>query len=204
MNDRLIDILKQADADVGDRFDTDALVDNVHGEVILRRMRQSRIRRGTLAVVVFGGLAAIGNIVSKQPSKPTETFVSSDTGAITEVNPVDYEVVKASIERLNREASDLLAVVDALKLRESERNKLRKETKPRSRGVDIFVRPHLAAETAAQSMLMRGDMLRSSELTASSATAAYERVIELFPDSAAAQDARQRIRDGVNSEGDKV
>jgi len=204
MNDELIDILKQTDAaSYAPRNDETAcergLADRVVAEAG-RRIRRRRTARSTAAV--FAIVALLTGLYALAPEpRPNGETIANGTANIAEVPPSkSIEAIRAEIEALDRDAAAALALVDRLK----SHSRLRRFSDRLSRikyatqGLDS----NLAAESAAQTMLLRGDRLATHELTQRLAPAAYRRVIEIFPQSAAADDAQRRLSVIAQPQGD--
>jgi len=125
---------------------------------------------------------ADGDNASSGPEAPTRDALERELAEIT-------RTTRDINERLQR-----LAKVDKRTTRSprtvTRSSRVRRTVMP----PDPMVQAALAAETAAQSMLYRGELLEKNGNTPAQARMAYQRVIEVFPDTAAADRARQRLR----------
>lgn len=204
MRDRLIDILKTADA-AKPRCDevNDAALFELASRDADRRLRRRNVVGGVVASFTLSMLVFGLQYLSPRPSKqlPSDDGPFSATMSVVDpaIDPaVDDAALRADIERLKQES----AVASAFIEQYESRRRMRKLTERMNRRAPITVIVHerIAAESAAQTMLIRADRLAGDALTQRLAPETYRRVIELFPDSAAALDARRRLESGPKGE----
>ncbi|MCB9855803.1 MAG: hypothetical protein H6818_08955 [Phycisphaerales bacterium] len=196
MNDRLIDILKQTDVDITSqpRFDDEARVaDSAMADAMSRIRRRTAIGRSSAGLLIVMLLVGVGHVVQTRTTTTDRESLSNKAPN----SAIAVDAIRREIEALDREAAVTAAVVSRIERREHSRNRFSRLAR-----VEPAIDAQIAAETAAQTMLMQGDRLAGNELTHRLAPTAYRRVLELFPESAAAADARQRLSDA--SKGEKA
>ncbi len=193
MRDRLIDILRTADAAKPPCDEVnDAALFELASRDASRRLRRRNVVGGVVASFALSMLVFGLQHLSPKPSKQFPSHAGPFKTTMSVVDPaVDDAALRADIERLKRES----AVASAFIEQYESRLRMRKLTERLKRRAPItaIVHERIAAESAAQTMLIRGDRLAGDELTQRLAPETYRRVIELFPDSAAANDARRRL-----------
>lgn len=205
MNDRVIDKLKQADAALyrGDDADGVLSADQIVARSAGLRRERLRKRIGISTLVAIGAIGTGFLTVPSILDRNRDAIVVHEIGVEDEGALQEAETVASEIEQLRIESRLLIARLD-WHARQADR-----QVRSAGRALDATkanprLRAALAAETAGQAMLLRGDLLRDSALTRQMASPAYERVIELFPNSAAASDARMRLASLISSKGDKT
>lgn len=202
MNDRLIDILRQTDTETatpGAAAD-DASIEAAMFEAKRRLQRRGNLRLG--AVVVGALVLVVGSqpFFERRPaaSNPRAVVEHAPTRGVAAI--ADVERLRAEIAQLDREIAGRDAVV--VRLEQCERSRRIDRRIRRVPEVSPALEARIDAESAAQTILLQGDRLAGDERTQRLAPDAYRRIIELFPESAAANDARRRLQNVP--EGERV
>ena len=188
---------READATVSDAF-----VAGVHRK-IARRRRQQRMVASSCAVLALVGVVWGVSVLMSSASTPNSPIAmnraSELNGSQALPTPTRDEIERelADITRAARamnEQLQRLAKVERMRLPSRSKTKQVPRRKRVSLTTDPTVQAALAAETAAQSMFYRGELLEKNGNTLAQARSAYQRVIEVFPHTAAADRARQRLQ----------
>jgi hypothetical protein len=182
-DDRLVDLLRAADQA--------ALPPATSVGLAVRVRRIDRNRRRTRRTLVFAGVALLATVgwVAKSGAPRRDVVVKkTDVKALTEVERLKNEIATLRIEAdsQRRLAKELCAIRDRL---EGEDDAERAQAE-----LSVVQELDVQVERAAMTLLLRADRARNAgeQLIAA---AAYERVAKLFPDTASAASARQRLRD---------
>jgi len=204
MKHELDDILraaKQAPVDVVDAQESDAFIAGVHRKVARRRQQRRMAATSCAALMLVGAVWTVSAWAPRSATLNQSIAINdadAENGSIEPVVPTRAALERelADITRATRDINERLqqlAKVDGRKKRSSRTgagsSRVRRTVMP----PDPMVQAALAAETAAQSMLYRGELLEKNGNTPTQARLAYQRVIEIFPDTAAADRARQRL-----------
>lgn len=192
MNDQLIDILKQTDA-AHSPTTSEPTVPTLADAAIAESDRRVRRRR---AVGLSGAMlmvAALFLLIPWQGSEPSDSHDSIATQAPRDVEAkrIDVAAVRAELRDLDRRAAMMQAVLD--RVQESKRARAVATRANTHRGYSRALDARIEVESAAQTMLLQGDWFAGDKLTHRLAHDTYKRILELFPDSAAAQTARKRL-----------
>ncbi|MCA9257190.1 MAG: hypothetical protein KDA33_16205 [Phycisphaerales bacterium] len=192
MNDRWLDMLKQADDSVAGEATRDDSLFDVAMAMAGRRMRRRRmlVRSGAPVVILVAVVGA--QKLMRSPTHRNEP-VADRRGDPMEKGPASQsaDAIRREIDLLKHEAAMTMAVIDGIE--RGDRSRVARQRVRRDRAVRVDVDAAIAAETAAQTILLQADRLAANELTRRLAPDTYRRILELFPDSAAARDAKQRL-----------
>ena len=207
--DPLQSLLKQADASIAPpTLAADGLADRVRFAARQRHTRRCAASVVGLVLLIVGGFALVDG-----RDAPQETRIAVDgVRPVPSPETVHGETKKLSAESLRTELARLDARAD---LHESLAQLMVDRAKPaqaqatvtlasRSTGVRPELRAAQEAEVAAQLMLMRADRLMGDRARSADALVAYRRTIDLFPFTAAADAARQRLGALNLSSGDRI
>jgi hypothetical protein len=194
MTDRLIDMLKSADSVL--RRDDDSRDASLARRMVARtdalRRAQARRRIGLSAAATTVAIAIVVTTWPKFVDKPQSSVVVSENAPPDMDDVQTLKAVTDELSRLRIQSEWLLFRLDRRDKRITRIRGLKESTVARTQA-DPRLLAALSAESAGQAMLLRADMLRENARTRSVASSAYERVIELFPSSAAASDARLKL-----------
>ncbi len=175
MSDRLSQLLREADvsAPVGSRHGSPIAI----AEAVRRRRRREIIRTRviTTACVIFG-VAALGFTLRK--SEPTPEIAQS--------KPTAPATPKVSVAQLEIDARVAELTAERLLASESARRAATRS--------DVRVNLQEQSDRAALVLIYEGDHYARGKRS-DDAIAAYQRAIELFPQSRWADVARQRLKD---------
>lgn len=203
MTDRLIDILKRVDAaERPSASESDALVEAVMSGATrrLRRRRATRVSVAgvTILALFIGAYGILGSpsVANKQLANTANS--EKPAGAVA----IDAAAVRAEIDRLDRQITLTTAVVDRVERDEQIRRARRRLTRVTRDVRSYDDDPSIAAESAAQTMLLHADRLAGDKHTRRLAPETYRRIIQLFPNSVAAEHARKRL--GAESKGERA
>ncbi|HPF40295.1 MAG TPA: hypothetical protein P5081_23525 [Phycisphaerae bacterium] len=192
MNDRWLDMLKQADDSVAEEATRDDSLFDAAMALAGRRMRRRRIlvRSGAAVVILVAVVGA--QTLMRWPTHRNEPVAHRPGGSMEDnAAPQSVDAVRREIDLLSREAAMTMAVIDGIE--RGDRSRVGRQRIRRDRAVRVDVDAAIAAETAAQTILLQADRFAANELTRRLAPDTYRRILELFPDSAAARDAKQRL-----------
>ena len=211
MTNELKDILQAVEpARSGDASGvvSDAFVTGVYEKLAQRRQRARRVSAvvsvGCVGVLLLGGVVVF-RVNESKDHKPGYQLVQSDRGSVSGQDfthaldaptPDEVERELAAITRTASAINERLRLLAQAETRVKRQRRIDAVEERVVRQTSVLnpkLQAALAAETAAQSMLQRGALLEKTDITAPQARAAYERVIEVFPQTEAADRARQRL-----------
>lgn len=201
MNDRLIEILKQTDIEDGGRARRDgqaSLLDGAMVEAASRLRRRKSIAGACAAVAVVSLLFGGQHLLKLNSTVPDRIADRASAPNGTERPAASAEGLRRELEALDREAAVATAFLEQYASRRRTRQLNARLSRTTTSTVNVGAL--IEAESAAQTMLIRGDRLAGDKLTQRLAPETYRRVIELFPDSSAATDARRRLESGPKGE----
>ena len=195
-NDPIRRLLREADAAAGPPPKPPG--DLAH-RVRQRAARRQRMRFGlsaAAAVVLAAGITALWT------QAPSPSWPGQAPQIVTqEPQRLDVEATRREIERLRREADTRLAVAQRTHdlLRQYERARAARQQAPVANPI---VDARREVEKAACILVYQANrMCREMDLC-DSAVVKYQRVVELFPETAAAAMARERLDEIKHEKGD--
>ena len=150
--------------------------------VVARRRRNVRRTMGGIAVgaIIVVGIFSLEHFQSRPPQ-------------IVRTNPkVNLEQVRVELAQFQEQANQHMLVAEQL-LKDEKQAHQRKRIERLLSVPDAQVVVESQRDQAAQVLIDRADRLMQRHRDVEQAATAYQRVIELFPTTPAAQTARQRL-----------
>ena len=154
--------------------------------VLLTLRRRKNTRRSTACVALLA--AAVGTVAwIERPIQHQQQFVRTDS-------KVNVEQIRVELAEFGEQANQHMLVAEQL-LHHERQTHQRKRIERLASVPDAQVVVESQRDQAAQILIDRADRLLHRNGDVEQATTAYQRVIELFPTTPAAQAARQRLND---------
>jgi TolA-binding protein len=183
MNDqRLAQLLRHADAsDSAIALRNSATIATTARAIRQRRQQRSRVITAAFSMLVVGGSVA--------------SMISWRNAPHTRSSPINQSV--ALREQVDRLDSEIERRMDAIHAMSRPKSSAAKQTKLKSPARDVGIELDVQRERAAAIILQAADQLREAGRS-DFANDRYHDLISLFPDTAAAQLARERMEQMKN------
>ncbi len=194
-------LLMQADGDaVTPQFDSGELCASVYA-LADRRRRIRRVGAAGMAVVLVCGTGLWVN--GMRTDRVSPVVLQSETVLPGDPSHGDPETLKREIRQLCAEADGSLRMAQLL-IESRTRNARLSAYRKRASDADPLMVVRREAEVTARIMVEHADRLSRRPDTQASATRAWRRTIDLFPKTAWARIARERISNTKNEQGDET
>ncbi len=200
--DDILRTVKSGSARVADAHVSDAFVAGVHRKVAWRRQQRRLVASSGAVLALVGAVWGVSALMpsASRPNSPLAVNHASESNGGQVAPTLTREEIERELAEITQAARAMnyqlqrLAKVERMRLPARSITKEALRPKRATITTDPMVQAALAAETAAQSMFYRGELLEKNSNTLAQARSAYQRVIEVFPHTAAADRARQRLQ----------